>query len=241
MNRGDSVITERDVVKARAAAQTQAAACDDVVLHSAPGGIRVDGYLCRRSPVGMRGALVQAETRVVTAGEEAVERLRQAARMAGVEIDEVLSSVVAAGRAAVQRPEAEAGVVHMDIGAGTTDAAAYFNNALLHTGSAPVGGDHLSNDIAMALNTSFSVGEGVLHDHGAASLEGAALKEEVTIPCYGVRRLPPFPPELSIGSHTAPCDGAVAAWLGGGGGRAAPETPRGPGAHWWSRRASQHR
>ena len=186
VNRGDSVITERDVVKARAAAQTQAAACDDVVLHSAPGGIRVDGYLCRRSPVGMRGALVQAETRVVTAGEEAVERLRRAARMAGVEIDEVLSSVVAAGRAAVQRTEAEAGVVHMDIGAGTTDAAAYFNNALLHTGSAPVGGDHLSNDIAMALNTSFSVGEGVLHDHGAASLEGAALKEEVTIPCYGV-------------------------------------------------------
>ena len=111
VNRGDSVITERDVVKARAAAQTQAAACDDVVLHSAPGGIRVDGYLCRRSPVGMRGALVQAETRVVTAGEEAVERLRQAARMAGVEIDEVLSSVVAAGRAAVQRAEAEAGIL----------------------------------------------------------------------------------------------------------------------------------
>ncbi len=186
VSRTDSVITERDVAEARAAAQMQAAGRDGVLLHAAPGGIRVDGYLCRRSPVGMRGALVQAEMRVVTAGEEAVERLRQAARMAGVEIDEVLSSVVAAGRAAVQGTEAEAGVVHMDIGAGTTGAATYLNNMLLQTGAAPVGGHHLSSDIATALNTSFSVGEGVLHDHGAASLEGAALQEEVTIPCYGV-------------------------------------------------------
>ena len=186
VNRSDSVITERDVAKAREAAQAQAAARDGVVLHSAPGGIRVDGYLCRRSPVGMRGALVKAEMRVVTAGEEAVERLRRAARMAGLEISQVLSSVVAAGRAAVQRAETEAGVVHMDIGAGTTGATTYLNNALLHTAAAPVGGDHLSSDIATALNTSFSVGEGVLHDHGAASLEGAALREEVTIPCYGV-------------------------------------------------------
>ena len=186
VNRTDSVITERDVAAARAAAQMRAAAHDGVLLHAAPGGIRVDGYLCRRSPVGMRGALVQAEMRVVTAGEEAVERLRGAARMAGVEIDEVLSSVVAAGRAAVQRAEAEAGVVHMDIGAGTTGAATYLNDMLLQTAAAPVGGHHLSNDIATALNTSFSVGEGVLHDHGAASLEGPALREEVTIPCYGV-------------------------------------------------------
>ena len=186
VNRSDSVITERDVAKAREAAQAQAAARDGVVLHSAPGGIRVDGYLCRRSPVGMRGALVKAEMRVVTAGEEAVERLRRAARMAGLEISQVLSSVVAAGRAAVQRAETEAGVVHMDIGAGTTGATTYLNNALLHTAAAPVGGDHLSSDIATALNTSFSVGEGLLHDHGAASLEGAALREEVTIPCYGV-------------------------------------------------------
>ena len=186
VNRSDSVITERDVAKARAAAQAEAAARDGVVLHSAPGGIRVDGYLCRRSPVGMRGALVEAEMRVVTAGEEAVELLRKAARMAGLEITQVLSSVVAAGRAAVQRDEAQAGVVHMEIGAGTTGATTYLNNALLHTAAAPVGGDHLSSDIATALNTSFSVGEGVLHDHGAASLEGAALREEVTIPCYGV-------------------------------------------------------
>ena len=186
VNRTDSVITERDVAEARAAAQVRAAARDGVLLHAAPGGIRVDGYLCRRSPVGMRGALVQAEMRVVTAGEEAVERLRKAARMAGVEIDEVLSSVVAAGRAAVQRTEAEAGVVHMDIGAGTTGAAAYLNDMLLQTAAAPVGGHHLSSDIATALNTSISVGEGVLHDHGAASLEGAAMREEVTIPCYGV-------------------------------------------------------
>ena len=186
VNRTDSVITERDVAEARAAAQVQAAARDGVLLHAAPGGIRVDGYLCRRSPVGMRGALVQAEMRVVTAGEEAVERLRKAARMAGIEIHEVLSSVVAAGRAAVQRAEAEAGVVHMDIGAGTTGAATYLNNMLLQTAAAPVGGHHLSSDIATALNTSLSVGEGVLHEHGAASLEGAALREEVTIPCYGV-------------------------------------------------------
>ena len=186
VNRTDSVITERDVAEARAAAQMQAAAREGVLLHTAPGGIRVDGYLCRRSPVGMRGALVQAEMRVVTAGEEAVERLRKAARMAGVEIDEILSSVVAAGRAAVQRTEADAGVVHMDIGAGTTGAATYLNNRLQHTAAAPVGGSHLSSDIATALNTSISVGEGVLHEHGAASLEGAALREEVTIPCYGV-------------------------------------------------------
>jgi len=186
VSRTDSVITERDVAEARAAAQMQAAGRDGVLLHSVPGGIRVDGYLCRRSPVGMRGALVQAEMRVVTAGEEAVQRFRQASRMAGVEIDEVLSSVVAAGRAAVRRAEAEAGVVHMEIGAGTTGAATYLNSMLLQTAAAPVGGHHLSNDIATALNTSFSVGEGVLHDHGAASLESPALQDEVTIPCYGV-------------------------------------------------------
>ena len=135
----------------------------------------------------MRGALVQAEMRVVTAGEEAVERLRRAARMAGVEIDKVLSSVVAAGRAAVQRAEADDRRRPYGHRSGHDRRGYLFERHAAANGGGACRRPSIFPATSQRRSTRrFSVGEGVLHDHGAASLEGAALGEEVTIPCYGV-------------------------------------------------------
>ncbi len=186
VGRNDGMITEKDVTKARDAARAFAVDTGAWMLHNVPGGLRVDGYRCRRSPIGMQGSTTHAETHIVTANQESVEALRRASQMAGIDVDAFLSGAVSASRAVVSRSEFEMGVVHLDIGAGTTDATGYFENALLHTSSIPVGGNQLANDIATALNTSFAVGEGVLHDHGAAYSKGDALQEEITIPCYGM-------------------------------------------------------
>ncbi|MEE9286272.1 MAG: cell division protein FtsA [Dehalococcoidia bacterium] len=183
--RNDGLVVEKDVVRAMSAARDVELGDDAYVVHHVPRAFRIDGYHCRRNPVGMHGATARAEAHLVTASAAAVKNLKKAVQMAGVDIDGIVVNGIAASHVVLRRDEREMGVVLLDIGGGTTDIVAYNEGAIYHTSALPLGGNQLSNDVAKLLNTAPHFGERLLLEHGTGSTEGIDLHEELTVPCFG--------------------------------------------------------
>ncbi len=182
----DRPITERDVTRAVLAARQAQLPEETVLLHQVPRGFLVDGYRCRRNPVGMRGAIAHAETHLVTASSADVKNIKKAVEMAGVQADYIAASPIASSHAVLRREERDGGVVMLDIGGGATGIVAYAEGAICYTAVLPLGGNHIANDISVALNTSLHVGEQILQEHGTAATEGVNMQEELTAPCFGM-------------------------------------------------------
>ena len=186
LSRKDGLVTEKDVERAIGASRLVSLQPEASLVHAITRGFRVDGYLCRRSPIGMRGSTVGAESHVITANSAGLKNLRKAVQMAGREPDGFISNAIAAGQAVLSQAEKDNGAVVIDIGAGSTDVAAFIEGAPFHTASIPVGGNQIANDLAVALNTAFHVAERLYREEGSGSSAGVSPTDELTVPCFGL-------------------------------------------------------
>jgi cell division protein FtsA len=89
---------------------------------------------------------------------------------AGIEPDGVIFEPLASGAAVLLPEERSAGVAMLDIGGGTTDLAVYWGGGVYHTWTVPVGGNIVTNDIALGLKTSFQEAESIKRAYGTANL-----------------------------------------------------------------------
>ncbi len=186
-SRSDSLITEKDLAKALLGAKPTDLVAGVTLVHVVPRAYRVDGHRAQQEVLGMRGAKLEVDCHVVTAGETAVTNLRKAVQMAGGEIDQLVSGGIASAQTCLKTEEREIGVLFVNIGAGTTDIVAYSEGGLLHSSCLPLGGNQLCNDVAIALNTSFGVAEQVVQEHGRGSNLGIQPEDELEIQCFGAR------------------------------------------------------
>ena len=162
------VISGDDVGRAVDAARSIVIPYNRVIVHVIPRSYVVDGQDGIKSPIGMHGYRLEVETHIVTASATALQNLEQCIEAAQVEVDGwVLSSLASAG-VVLSETEQEMGVLLCDIGAGTTDIAVYIEGAVWHTAVIPVGGDHLTNDIAQVLHLPQETAESVKRQHGHA-------------------------------------------------------------------------
>jgi cell division protein FtsA len=88
---------------------------------------------------------------------------------------------LAAARASLTKRQKELGVVLVDIGGGTTSLAVFEENDLLHTAIIPIGGNHITNDIAIGLRTSVDVAEKVKLEFGNALPREISKKEDINL------------------------------------------------------------
>jgi cell division protein FtsA len=161
-------ITPADVERAMEAARVQAISGDREVLHVLARGYTLDGQEGVRDPVGMSGHRLEAEIHIVTAATTALHNLVRAVRRAGVDIDAPVLQSLAAAEAVLQPAELESGVALVDIGGGTTDIAIFHDLGVAYTTTLPVGGTHITNDLALGLQAPMSLAEEVKIQFGSA-------------------------------------------------------------------------
>ncbi len=140
------------------------------IIHTLPREYSVDGQNGITDPVGMSGSRLEVDTHVVTAGSSFVANVLKCVHRAGIEPTAVVFEPLAAGAAVLLPEERNAGVVLLDIGGGTTDVAVYWGGGVYHTWTVPVGGNIVTNDIALGLKTSFQEAENIKHAYGTANL-----------------------------------------------------------------------
>jgi cell division protein FtsA len=145
-------------------------AADRQIIHTLPREFAVDGQNGITDPVGMSGARLEVDTHIVTAGSSFIANVLKCVHRAGIEPAGVIFEPLASGAACLLADERNAGVVLLDIGGGTTDVAVYWGGGVYHTWTVPVGGNILTNDIALGLKTSFQEAENIKHAYATANM-----------------------------------------------------------------------
>jgi len=145
-------------------------AADRQIIHTLPREFAVDGQNGITDPVGMSGARLEVDTHIVTAGSSFIANVLKCVHRAGIEPAAVIFEPLASGAAVLLPDERNAGVVLLDVGGGTTDVAVYWGGGVYHTWTVPVGGNIVTNDIALGLKTSFQEAENIKHAYGTSNM-----------------------------------------------------------------------
>jgi len=180
-------VSGRDVERVIDAARAVAIPLDRQVLHILPQQFAVDDQEGVRDPVGMAGVRLEARIHIVTAAQSYGQNLNKCCERAGITPGELIFEPLASADAALFPEERELGVALIDIGGGTTDVVVFLNGAVMHTAVLPIGGNHLTGDVAAGLRTPLSDAERLKISHGVATNLVVGRDERVQVPGVGGR------------------------------------------------------
>ncbi len=185
ISRREQGIMPEDVDRALDAAHAIAVPHNQEVIHVIPRGYIVDGQSGVRDPVGMHGFRLEVEAHIVTASSTAIQNLVKCVEGAGVGVDELVLSSIAAGGAILTETEREMGVVLADIGAGTTDIAIFIDGTVWHTVTLGIGGEYITGDIAIGLRLPPATAEQIKIQYGHARVAQISDDDRFTVPAIG--------------------------------------------------------
>jgi len=140
----------------------------------------LDGQSNIKDPVGMHGVRLEADTHIVTAATPNIRNLDMALERAQITPNRHTISSLAAAEAVLARQQKEAGTVLVDIGAGTTNILVIEDGEVQHVAVIPVGGQHITNDLAIGLKTDLDIAEQVKMAHAGLGAD-APKKGVVTV------------------------------------------------------------
>ncbi|MGH7840999.1 MAG: cell division protein FtsA [Candidatus Binataceae bacterium] len=177
----------RDIERVIDAARAVAIPLDRQVLHLLPQQYAVDDQEGVRDPLGMAGVRLEARIHLVTAAQSYGQNLIKCCERAAIAPLELMFEPLASADAALFPEERELGVALIDIGGGTTGVIVFHNSAVMHTAVLPIGGNHLTSDIAAGLRTPLSEAERLKINHGVATTQVVGRDELVQVPGVGGR------------------------------------------------------
>ncbi len=178
-------VTREDINRATEVARAVTIPSNREVLHVLPRGFIVDGQEGVKDPLGMSAIRLEIETHIVTASATAVRNLAKCVQSANVKIDELVAASLASAEAVLSETERELGVAVVDIGAGTIDLALFLDGQAYKTAVLPVGGNNVTNDVAIGLKTTLQVAEELKIQHGSCDLSTVRPDDMVSVSMLG--------------------------------------------------------
>ncbi len=192
----DREITATDVVRVLEAAKAVAIPMDREVIHIVPQEYIIDDQDGIKEPVGMSGVRLESKVHIVTAAVTSAQNIVKSCNKADLNVAEIVLEPIASAEAVLTQDEKELGVVLIDIGGGTSDLAIFWQGALVHTAVLPVGGNHLTNDIAVGLRTPQAEAERIKIKYGCAMASLVKNDETIEVPSVGGRKSRTVPRKL---------------------------------------------
>lgn len=163
------------------------------VLHVIPRAYHLDGQRRQGNPYGVRGNNLELETHVITGAVKRINLLLRSVRDAGIKVKGLVLEPLASSEAVLTREEREIGVILADIGGGSTDVATFIEGTIWDTSVIPVGGNHITGDIAQWLNIDSQQAEEIKVKLGHAMPEQVDPEEKVSFTeASGLERKPVY-------------------------------------------------
>lgn len=166
-------ITLGDLNRVMEAAQTVSIPQDKKIIHILPMEFIVDGQRGIKDPVGMAGIKLEAEVLIILGSYTSIQSTINCVARAGLNLEGMLLEPIASAEAVLSPTEKELGTLVVDIGGGTTDIAVFFEGNIRHAAVIPVGGDHITSDIAAIFKIPLSLAEEIKIKYGCASVDYA--------------------------------------------------------------------
>jgi cell division protein FtsA len=181
----DREIDEHDVARVKDQSMVIVLPPDRIILHAIPRSYSIDGQNGIRHPIGMSGARLEVETHIVTAAKTFIENVEKCVTRANLGLSDMVLEPLATAEAVVLPAEKNLGVCLVDIGGGTTDMAIFQGGAIYYSAVIPVGGSHVTNDIAQLLRVSSEEAERLKIESGSAVMEGIGEDQTVKVTQIG--------------------------------------------------------
>jgi cell division protein FtsA len=144
-----------------------------------------------REPLGISGTRLEVDVHIITGAVTSAQNLIKCVNRAGLDVIDIVLQPLASSEAVLTPEERDLGIAMVDLGGGTTDLAIYLEGSIRHTAVLPIGGQHLSTDIAIGLRTPQADAERIKIRHGAALASVVKDNETIEVPSVGDR-----PPRL---------------------------------------------
>ena len=168
VNLGGHETTKSDIKRVLAAGSKQALGAEREVIHSLPVGYSLDSERGICDPRGMVGDELGVAMHVLTADAAPVRNLELCINRAHLSVERMVATPYASGLAALVEDEGDMGSACIDMGGGTTALGIFQNGKFVHAASVPVGGLHITRDLARGLSTGVEHAERLKVMHGSA-------------------------------------------------------------------------
>lgn len=155
------------------------------IIHCIPAEYIIDGTGGIRNPLGMFGNVLQARLHVISVASTVLMNLTKCLAQCHLNIEGFIASPYASGAGCLSEDEKELGVTVIDFGGGSTSVAIYKSGGLVFTDTIPLGGKHITNDIAICLSTTIETAERVKTLHGNVFKAAKDEQEIIDIPQTG--------------------------------------------------------
>ena len=181
-------VTQADINRVIDAARAIAIPLDREVIHILPQEYVIDQQDGIREPMGMSGVRLEAKVHIVTGAVTSAQNIVKCAQRCGLTVADIVLEQLASSEAVLSQDEKDLGVALIDIGGGTTDIAIWSDGSIVHTSVLAVGGDHVTNDIAVGLRTPTDEAERIKQKYGCAMGALVGKDETIEVPSVGGRK-----------------------------------------------------
>jgi cell division protein FtsA len=185
--RTGGVVTKRDIERVIEQAKAIALPLDREIIHAIPIEYVVDNEKGIKDPVGMSGVKLEAEVHIVTAAITSAQNIYTALERSGLRVKDLVLQPLASSYSVLQPDEIDLGVCLLDIGGGTTDLAIFYDGAIRYSEVIPLGGEYITNDIAIGIRTPYKQAEEIKRKNASISLSPEEGKEQIKVPGIGGR------------------------------------------------------
>jgi len=185
INLGGHEVEEADVKKVLAAGAKQALAVEREVIHSLPVGFSLDGERGVRDPRGMVGETLGVNMHVLTGDAAPLRNLENCINRSHLAVERMVATPYASGLAALVDDEIEMGAACIDMGGGTTTISVFADGMFVHADAIPVGGNHVTLDLARGLSTRIEDAERLKVVHGSVLVDGIDSRDILAVQPMG--------------------------------------------------------
>ncbi|MBW1889955.1 MAG: cell division protein FtsA [Deltaproteobacteria bacterium] len=180
-------ITQSDVDRVIDAARAVAIPMDREVIHVLPQEYIVDEQTGIQNPVGMAGVRLEAKIHIVTGAVTSAHNIVKCANRSGLDVCDIVLESLASGEAVLTSEEKELGTALLDLGGGTSDLAIFSGKNIKHTFVLSLGGNNLTNDIAIGLRAPLVEAEKIKTKFGTCLSASINSEETIEVPGMGGR------------------------------------------------------
>jgi cell division protein FtsA len=180
-------VGKRDIERVIDAARAVAIPMDREVMHTLPQEFIVDDQAGITDPLGMSGVRLEVKIHIVTGAVTSAQNIIKCANRAGLDVYDIILESLASSEAILTDEERNLGVALIDFGGGTTDLAVFSGGSIKHTSVLTLGGDNLTNDIAIGIRTPFKEAEKIKIKYGCGLTSLIGKEETIEVPSVGGR------------------------------------------------------
>ena len=182
VSRADGEISPEDVRRAIGAAETFVSRNPNKsILHMIPRDYKVDSEAGIKDPVGMHGVRLEVDTLIIECSASFLKNLFKCVEAAGLSVQDYVFAPLAASYSVLSKRQRELGVMLLDIGGGIASFIVFEEGVPMHAGMVPIGGNLITNDVAIGFRTHVDIAEQIKLAYGSCLPDTLAKRENIRL------------------------------------------------------------